>query len=116
MERMTMRTMIKSNTSNILHASILFRLDKLHLTKDNEYGIESQHNARCPVLGCRSNNVNHPDYGGSFLVFTFRYDKVLIRCFLGCSVEAVVTALGLEMSPIYVKMSSIYGKTKGRRS
>ncbi len=52
----------------------------------------SQWSACCPA---------HPDKGPSLSVRETPEGAVLIHCFAGCSVEAVVAALGLEMSDLF---------------
>jgi len=48
--------------------------------------------ARCPA---------HDDRGPSLSIGTGRDDRVLVRCFAGCSTEAIVAALGLTMAALF---------------
>lgn len=66
--------------------NILSHLEKVHQRQPGQYS------ARCPA---------HADKGPSLSIRETPEGSVLIYCFAGCSVAAVVAAMGLDMSDLF---------------
>ena len=71
---------------------LLDRLDKVR-------GRNGQYMARCPA---------HDDRGPSLSIGEGDQGSVLVHCFAGCSTEAVVNAVGLELSDLFVSDPRYY--------
>lgn len=65
---------------------VLSRLDKVRQRQSHQYS------AQCPA---------HPDKGPSLSIRETPEGSVLLHCFAGCEVQAVVGALGLEMTDLF---------------
>jgi len=66
--------------------NILSQLEKVHQRQPGQYS------ARCPA---------HADKGPSLSIRETPEGSVLIYCFAGCSVAAVVAAMGLDMTALF---------------
>ena len=65
-----------------------------------------QFQARCPA---------HDDRSPSLSIGVGLNGKVLLRCHAGCSVEAIVEAIGLEMADLFLERTS-YSDSPGPES
>lgn len=57
----------------------------------------------------------HPDRTPSLSVKEGDYGRVLLHCFAGCSVEAVVQSLGLGMADLFPKNQTTRARKAGQR-
>lgn len=74
--------------------ALLSRLEKV---KDKGAGRWS---ARCPA---------HDDKSPSLVIRELADGRILLHCFTGCSVDAVVSAIGLELSDLFPEDSRAIG-------
>ena len=72
-------------------------LSRLEKVKDKGAGRWS---ARCPA---------HDDKSPSLVVRELSDGRILLHCFTGCSVDAVVSAIGLELSDLFPEDSRSIG-------
>lgn len=80
--------------------TLLDRLDKVKRTGEGRWS------ARCPA---------HPDKSPSLAVRELPDGRVLVHCFTGCGVDAVLAAVGLEFGDLYPeKLEPKHEKTQKR--
>lgn len=99
---------IKSNSSLPSSSSssappienILSRLDKVRAIGPDRW------NARCPA---------HPDKSPSLAIRELDDGRVLLHCFTGCDISAILGALGLEFSDLYPPKPDAHGIKPERR-
>ncbi len=93
-----------SNVSRITHDFEYGNTFDIHRL-ENLKGSGGQYTARCPA---------HDDRHASLSV-KIEHDKVLLHCHTGCTTEAIVAALGIPMSALFLNTQKTYERTPRKK-
>lgn len=83
---------------------LLSRLDKVEKLPPQQH--QARYKACCPA---------HDDKNPSLSVTLSQRDTILLRCWSGCSVEEIVSAVGMDMQDLFPKDTRVHHVGKERR-